>query len=104
MLIKLVGAVALSFASLVGVQCSAGYQLADPSDLAKTAAEALEQQTGALPNIDCGSERVKVIKDESVVCALTTDAGAVYDTTITFTEIDGSDYKFRVKVADTPRS
>jgi hypothetical protein len=72
-------------------------------DLAELAAEALEDQTGARPDMDCGTDSVIVTQDKEVDCVATsTESGAEYDAVVTFTSVDGTDYEIGVEVAAEP--
>lgn len=76
----------------------------EPAKLADQAAGALEAQVGRKPQIDCGTEKVKIEDGGTKVCELT-DGGKKYDATITFSQVDKSTGKFHldVKVANTPK-
>ena len=76
-----------------------------PEDLETLAADSLEEQTGIRPTIDCGDERIPVKADTSVTCLLVDPvAGLEFDTVITFTEVEGSDYSIDIQVADVPNN
>lgn len=54
-------------------------------------------------DIDCGANPVVLADDLSMVCALTDPGnGAVYDTTLTFTDLEQG--AFDIAIADAPRS
>src|SRR5690554_5609284 len=97
------GAVAL----LAGCTVSASANLTvSPESFAETVATALQDAVGAdaPPNIDCGDEQIGLVEGDIVVCALSTDGDPdVYDTTVTITEVDGTDYSINAQVAYEPR-
>lgn len=69
-------------------------------------ATVLQQEVNAdiPPYIECGDEPIDLVVGETVVCELTTDGSdAIYDTTVTITEVDGTTYAFDVLVAEEPR-
>lgn len=74
------------------------------ADLAELAAEALEEETGARPDMDCGdNDSIIVTQDKEVDCTATsTESGNEYDATVTFTNVDGLEYEISVKVASEP--
>nr|WP_277605797.1 DUF4333 domain-containing protein [Glycomyces sp. L485] len=84
--------------------CTAEAGLTVPGeDLADLAADALEEQTGARPDIDCGDDSIIVSQDKEVDCTATsTETGAEYDTVVTFTSVDGREYEISVEVASEP--
>ncbi|WP_197717033.1 DUF4333 domain-containing protein [Glycomyces terrestris] len=72
-------------------------------ELAELAADALEEQTGSRPDLDCGDDSIIVSEGKEVDCVATsTDTGAEYDATVTFTSVDGRDYEISVEVASEP--
>lgn len=72
-------------------------------DLAELAEDALEQETGARPEMDCGDDSIIITKDKEVDCTATsTETGNEYDATVTFTNVDGGEYSISVVVAETP--
>lgn len=76
-----------------------------PEEIETLAADALEDETGVRPVIDCGDDELPVEKDTSVTCLLVDQsAGLEYDTVITFTEVDGTDYAFDIQVAEVPNN
>lgn len=74
------------------------------SSVASTAAKALKASVGSLPDINCGTGDIVVVKGKKITCELTDTDGRVYDTTITFTSVKGATYHLDVKVADTPKN
>jgi hypothetical protein len=76
---------------------------ADPADVAATAADALEQQVGTRPELDCGTETVNIVDGTVVDCVLTDPAtGLQYDAPVTISDVDGLDYVVNVDVAAEP--
>ena len=95
----------LAAAALTGCNASANLTVGANS-LAAEVATVLQQQVDAdiPPNIDCGTEPINLVVNETVVCELTTDGSDdIYDTTVTITEVDGTEYAFDVSVAAEPR-
>ncbi|MCB7135641.1 hypothetical protein [Cellulosimicrobium marinum] len=84
--------------------CSVSANLTVPaSKIAEDAERALAEIGEA--DVDCGDEAVDLVNDEVVECELTDPAtGTVFDTTVTLSEVDGTDYHVDVKVAETPKS
>ena len=84
--------------------CSANLT-ASPESIATTVEDTLEEQFGIRPIVDCGEESIDLVVDNTVVCALSTEGDpTVYDTDVTFTEVDGTDYSIDIAVAEEPRS
>jgi hypothetical protein len=80
-------------------------QTVDPEDIETLAEDALEDQTGQRPEIDCGEERIPVQKDREVSCLLVDPiAGLEFDTVITFTTVEGGKYTIDVAVAEVPNN
>lgn len=93
--------VGLAVASLAA--CSFGTPTVPADDVAELAEDALEEQVGQRPEIDCGSEDIEVVDGDEVTCTLTDPAtGSEFDAVVTFSGVDGTDYKIDVQVADTP--
>ncbi len=70
-------------------------------DVATTAEDALEEQVGQRPEIDCGDEPIHLVVDAQVTCLLIDPvAGLEFDTVLTFTAVSGTDYEFDIAVAD----
>ncbi|MFG3339962.1 DUF4333 domain-containing protein [Glycomyces sp. NPDC048151] len=91
---------ALAVAALAA--CTFGTPTVPADELADTAEGALEEEVGQRPEIDCGGEDIEVVEGEDVTCVLTDPAsGTEYDTVITFTSVDGTDFEIDVQVADT---
>ncbi|THV23628.1 DUF4333 domain-containing protein [Glycomyces paridis] len=70
--------------------------------LADAAEDALEEQVGARPEIDCGEVNITIYEGRTTYCELT-EGGEVYEVTLSVTEIDGEQFNFDVQVADTPK-
>jgi hypothetical protein len=72
-------------------------------DLADAAADALEEQIGQRPEVDCGDDSIIVSQDKEVECLLTDPStGSEFDTTVTFTGVDGQEWDIDVQVASEP--
>ena len=96
-------AAAVVAALLSGCTATATYTVS-PEDLATTAENALEQQVGSRPDIDCGTEDIDLVKGTVVPCILTDPAsGDRFDAPVTIEEVDGSNYTIGVGVADAPK-
>lgn len=77
----------------------------DASDVATAVADQLEKQVGTRPDVDCGTNKVQLEVGTKLTCVLTDPgSGLEYDTVVTFTEVNGTDYKFDFKVADSPNN
>lgn len=71
--------------------------------IADEAEGALEEQVGQRPDIDCGDDQVDLVDGEVVDCELTDPStGSEYDTTVTLSNVDGTNFDIDVKVADQP--
>lgn len=100
----LIGAIAVG----VMTGCSANVS-ANPTvpanDIAETAADALEEQVGVRPDMDCGQDQVDLVDGTVVDCILTDPTTeSTFDAPVTVSEVNGTDYTVSVEVADTPRS
>ncbi|WP_100449190.1 DUF4333 domain-containing protein [Glycomyces xiaoerkulensis] len=72
--------------------------------IADAAADALEEQIGTRPDVDCGDDAVIPSEGKEVDCVLTDpETGDEYDTTVTFAGEDGGEWNFDVQVASEPR-
>lgn len=67
-------------------------------DIAILAEDALEDETGDRPTIDCGDFDVDVYEGNMVFCDLFADDGSVYDVEVTITDVDLEDQKYYVSV------
>jgi len=86
--------------------CSvSGTPTADPADVAATAADALEQQVGSRPEMDCGTETIEIVNGTVVNCVLTDPGtGLTYDAPVTISDVDGLDYVVNVDVSAEPNN
>jgi len=99
--IALVPAAALVAVALTA--CSVNANLTVPASKIAQDAEGALAEIGEA-DVDCGEESVDLVDGEVVECELTDPAsGNVYDTTVTLSEVDGTDYHVDVKVAETPK-
>lgn len=74
-----------------------------PEKVADIAADALEQQVGTRPELDCGDEQIDIVEGETVDCVLTDPGtGTSFDAEVTITEVDGTEYKVGVEVGTEP--
>ncbi|GAA2169552.1 MULTISPECIES: hypothetical protein [Glycomyces] len=72
-------------------------------DLASAAADALEEQVGMRPEIDCGDGiDIIIYEGRQTYCDLI-DGESVYEVTITVTSIEGTAFDFDIEVADAPK-
>ena len=72
--------------------------------VADQAAQALQEQLGTdvTPEMDCGDDAVPLVNETVVDCVLTDPTnGLEYDTTVTLSEVDGTNFHIDVSVADT---
>lgn len=102
---SLVGAVLAGVVVAVSAAgCTAEAHLTVPaSNVAKGAADALEQQVGQRPVIDCGSEQVDLVDGKKIHC----DVGAkgdptTYDSVVTISQVKGTDYHVDIEVDTEP--
>lgn len=106
--LTLVPLAAVAAVLLAGCTFSVGLNTAPsvpPEKIEKAAESALEHQTGVRPTIDCGDDPIQVEEDASITCLLVDPvAGLEFDVVITFSEVDGDDYIFDIKVADVPNN
>ena len=82
--------------------CTASaYLLVSPSEIATTAENALEQQVGSRPAIDCGTDDVTLVNGTKVDCILTDPAtGEKFEALVTISGVDGANYSVSVNVGD----
>lgn len=94
----------LALASVALTACSVSVApTADPDDIAALAEDALEQQVGLRPVIDCGSESIPLEEGSTVPCLLTDpNTGSEFDTEVTLSEVDGTNISVSVQVAEEP--
>ncbi|MGE3192154.1 MAG: DUF4333 domain-containing protein [Microbacteriaceae bacterium] len=75
------------------------------SDVATVVEDKLEEQVGARPEVDCGTNDVQLEVGNKLTCILTDPgSGLEYDVVVTFTEVKGTEYAFDFKVADSPNN
>lgn len=97
------GVAALATMALSACSVEAGFTVTG-DELADNAAGALEEQIGQRPELDCGSEDIILTEGKEVPCTLTDPTtGSEYDTTVTITKVDGTEYEIQVQVADEPK-
>jgi hypothetical protein len=93
-------------AALVAVAlgaCSVNANLTVPASKIAQDAEGALAEIGEA-DVDCGEDDVDLVNGEVVECELTDPAsGNVYGTTVTLSDVDGTDYHVDVKVAETPK-
>ena len=93
---------ALALLGLAACTAEAG-PMVSGEELADLAADALEKETGSRPDIECGDDSIIVSEGKEVDCvAVSTESGAEYDATVTFTSVDGTEYAISVEVASEP--
>lgn len=86
--------------------CTASANLTVPaSQIATQAAAELQKQVGTPnpPDLDCGTDSVDLVNGTVVNCTLTYgDDGAKYPTTVTISEVNGTNYHISAEVSQTP--
>ena len=76
-----------------------------PDNVASAAEDALEQEVGVRPSIDCGDEAIPLTEGTEVTCELTDDeTGDVYDANVTLSDIKDGKYHVYVKVGEQSTS
>ncbi|WP_026929676.1 DUF4333 domain-containing protein [Glycomyces tenuis] len=86
-----------------GEQAGSGEAIPAAS-IAEAAADALEAEVGSRPDIDCGDVDIVPENGRTVYCTLTDPAdGAEYETTVTFTGVEGDTWSVDVSVASEPK-
>ncbi|GAB2482239.1 DUF4333 domain-containing protein [Nocardiopsis aegyptia] len=96
-------ALPLTFAAFALSACSfeAGPTVAGEA-LAQAAADALEQETGERPDVDCGDDSIIAIAAKEVDCVVTDPGtGDEYDAVVTFTGVEGDQWNVDVEVASS---
>ncbi|WP_144876821.1 DUF4333 domain-containing protein [Microbacterium sp. 1.5R] len=90
---------------LSGCTVSATANLTVPaSDVAASAADALEDEIGIRPEMDCGDGQVDLVDGTVVDCVLTDpNTSSTFDAPVTIDGVDGTRYTVSVEVADAPR-
>ncbi|MFZ2964217.1 MAG: hypothetical protein WA006_05980, partial [Rhodoglobus sp.] len=99
--VSTIATVALAAALLAG--CTTVTLTAQAEDIAATAEDALEQQVGSRPEIDCGTGEVELEVGLVLDCVLTDPAsGEQFEAPVTIEAIDGANYTVGVQVGDAP--
>lgn len=81
--------------------CTSVYLLVSPEQVATAAEDALEAQVGSRPEMDCGTDDVKLVNNTKVDCILTDPAtGEKFEAPVTISDVDGTDYRVNVSVSD----
>jgi len=102
--IVLASAAALCAAALAGCTASASANLTVPASKIAQDAEGALAEIGEA-DVDCGDGTVDLVDGEVVECELTDPAtGTVYDTTVTLSDVEGTNYHVDVQVAETPKA
>jgi len=90
----------IPLAFLVLTACGAPTE--SPDKIADLASDALGDEVGEKPDdLDCGEDDITIEKDATVDCTLTHE-GVEQTAKVTVTEVDGSDYKINVQLAESP--
>lgn len=75
------------------------------ADVAAAVEDKLEQEVGTRPEVNCGDDDVQLEVGATLTCVLTDPGtGLAYDTVVTFTEVNGTDYQFDFSVANSPNN
>lgn len=83
--------------------CGGGPLVAQAEDIAETAENALEEEVGSRPEIDCGAGEIELKVGLVVDCVLTDPvSGERFESPVTIEQIDGSTYTVGVQVGDAP--
>lgn len=75
-----------------------------PENIEQQAARVLQDEVGTdyVPELDCGSEQIDLVEGNTVNCVLTDPpTGEEYDTTVTISNVDGTNYRITAEVAET---
>ncbi|WP_437583709.1 DUF4333 domain-containing protein [Paramicrobacterium sp. CJ85] len=76
-----------------------------PDNVASAAEDALEQEVGVRPSIDCGDEAIPLTEGTEVECELTDEqTGDVYDANVTLSDIKDGKYHVYVKVGEQSKT
>ena len=90
-------------ALMAATACSASFHIGssmDEADVERQLSRALEDNTGTKPDkVDCPGD-LEGEKDATMKCAIKEDGGEI-GVTVTVTEVDGSDLRFRWEVDQT---
>jgi hypothetical protein len=92
-------------AGLVGCTASASVdRTVSSSAFATTVADALEQEVGTRPDVDCGDDAVPVVDQSEVHCDVSTlGYDVVYDSVSVISTDGGDDYSVAVEVDSEPK-
>ncbi|MDR1449682.1 MAG: DUF4333 domain-containing protein [Propionibacteriaceae bacterium] len=103
-MMKKMAVLAASAVCLLAGACSASVNFTvSPDSLADDIARMLERD-GLTPDIDCGDEDIDIVNGNVVHCDLSAAGDtAVYDVTVTFSEVSGKNYHIDAQVADAPK-
>ena len=98
------GSLALVAVVLALSACTfSGVRTAPAPHVASSAEDVLEQRSGVRPEIDCGTQQVKLVGGTLVDCILTEPAtGDRYRAPVIISDVDGSDFEVKVNVAEDP--
>ena len=99
-----IGSLAVVGVVLVLSACTfSGTRTAPAPHVASSAEDVLEERTGVRPEIDCGTQQVKLVGGTLVDCILTEPAsGDRYKAPVLISDVDGSDFSVKVNVAEDP--
>lgn len=96
-------AVALASLALLTACTTAAPLTVSPDDVATTAENALEEQVGSRPDIDCGTDDVPLVKGRVIDCVLTDPvSGDQFEAPVTIEEVDGTNYTIGIQVGAEP--
>jgi hypothetical protein len=100
-IVSTVAAIAISTALLTA--CTTVTLTAQAEEIATTAEDALEQEVGSRPEVDCGTGDVELEVGLVIDCVLTDPVtGEQFEAPVTIEAIDGSNYTVGVQVGDAP--
>lgn len=74
----------------------------DAANLAGVAADALEGELGYRPGVDCGTEPIAIVLDDTIECVATGDDGVDYAAEILVTDVTDTGYDIDVTMGSTP--
>jgi hypothetical protein len=90
--------------ALAGCTASANRTVSS-SKFATSVADALEEQVGTRPDVDCGDDAIDVVDGEEVHCDVNTPGyDVVYDSVSVVNTDDGENYTVSVTVDSEPKS
>jgi hypothetical protein len=73
------------------------------AEVAETVETILEEEVGRRPDVDCGAEDFALENGEERTCVLTDpDSGLQYEAAVVLNDVDGTDFRVDVDVADQP--